>query len=186
MTGAKNVLNKPLKSCCRDPITGFYRTGKCDTGPGDDGLHVVCARMTAEFLRFSRSRGNDLSTPYPEAGFPGLKPGDKWCLCGRSVEGSDGSRHGPASGLGRDAHVGAGVRVVGRVDGDMPWTGPMGTMNSRCPITCGDCRYEFKEEPTGFHVKAEAARGSVPRKTDFSPSKNFLWLTADRPSAEYG
>lgn len=81
MTGAKNVLNKPLRTCCRDPITGFYRTGKCDTGPGDDGLHVVCAKMTAEFLKFSRSRGNDLSTPYPEAGFPGLKPGDRWCLC---------------------------------------------------------------------------------------------------------
>jgi uncharacterized protein (DUF2237 family) len=81
VTGAKNVLNKPLRTCCRDPITGFYRTGKCDTGPGDDGLHVVCAKMTAEFLKFSRSRGNDLSTPYPEAGFPGLKPGDRWCLC---------------------------------------------------------------------------------------------------------
>jgi uncharacterized protein (DUF2237 family) len=81
MTGAKNVLNKPLRTCCRDPLTGFYRTGKCDTGPGDDGLHVVCAKMTAEFLKFSRSRGNDLSTPYPEAGFPGLKPGDRWCLC---------------------------------------------------------------------------------------------------------
>jgi uncharacterized protein (DUF2237 family) len=81
VTGAKNVLNKPLRTCCRDPITGFYRNGKCDTGPGDDGLHVVCAKMTAEFLKFSRSRGNDLSTPHPEAGFPGLKPGDRWCLC---------------------------------------------------------------------------------------------------------
>jgi uncharacterized protein len=81
VTGGKNVLGKPLRTCCRDPITGFYRTGKCDTGPGDLGLHVVCARMTAEFLQFSRSRGNDLSTPYPEAGFPGLKPGDRWCLC---------------------------------------------------------------------------------------------------------
>ena len=81
MTGAKNVLNKPLQPCCTDPMTGFYRTGTCDTGPGDVGLHVVCARMTAEFLKFSRSRGNDLSTPFPEAGFPGLKPGDQWCLC---------------------------------------------------------------------------------------------------------
>jgi uncharacterized protein (DUF2237 family) len=81
VTGAKNVLGKPLKVCCTNPMTGFYRTGTCDTGPGDDGLHVVCARMTAEFLRFSRSRGNDLSTPFPEAGFPGLKPGDQWCLC---------------------------------------------------------------------------------------------------------
>jgi hypothetical protein len=81
VTGAKNVLNLPLRTCCRDPLTGFYRTGKCDTGLGDDGLHVVCARVTAEFLEFSQARGNDLSTPYPEAGFPGLKPGDKWCLC---------------------------------------------------------------------------------------------------------
>jgi uncharacterized protein (DUF2237 family) len=81
VTGAKNVLGKPLKTCCTDPMTGFYRTGTCDTGPGDVGLHVVCARMTAEFLKFSRSRGNDLSTPFPEAGFPGLKPGDQWCLC---------------------------------------------------------------------------------------------------------
>jgi len=81
VTGAKNVLGKPLKSCCTDPMTGFYRTGTCDTGPGDVGLHVVCARVTAEFLKFSRSRGNDLSTPFPEAGFPGLKPGDQWCLC---------------------------------------------------------------------------------------------------------
>jgi uncharacterized protein (DUF2237 family) len=81
VNGAKNVLGRPLKVCCIDPMTGFYRTGKCDTGPGDLGLHIVCSRMTAEFLRFSRSRGNDLSTPFPEAEFPGLKPGDKWCLC---------------------------------------------------------------------------------------------------------
>ena len=81
MTGGKSVLGKPLKTCCNDPVTGFYRNGRCDTGPGDMGLHVVCARVTAEFLAFSRARGNDLSTPYPEAGFPGLKPGDRWCLC---------------------------------------------------------------------------------------------------------
>ena len=81
MTGAKNVLGKPLKVCCTDPMTGFYRNGRCDTGPGDDGLHTVCARMTKEFLEFSRSRGNDLSTPMPEFGFAGLKPGDRWCLC---------------------------------------------------------------------------------------------------------
>jgi hypothetical protein len=81
VTGAKNVLGKPLKVCCTDPMTGFFRTGKCDTGPGDLGLHIVCARVTADFLQFSRSRGNDLSTPVPEAEFPGLKPGDQWCLC---------------------------------------------------------------------------------------------------------
>lgn len=76
-----NVLGGPLKSCCRNPITGFYRDGYCRTGPGDVGLHVVCAEMTAEFLEFSREHGNDLSTPIPEYDFPGLKPGDRWCLC---------------------------------------------------------------------------------------------------------
>lgn len=81
MPGAKNVLGQPLRVCCADPITGFYRTGRCDTGPGDLGLHVVCARVTAEFLAFSRARGNDLTTPVPEADFPGLEPGDQWCLC---------------------------------------------------------------------------------------------------------
>ncbi len=64
-----------------NPKTGFYRTGFCDTGGGDVGIHVVCARMTEDFLQFSRERGNDLSTPVPEWGFPGLKPGDRWCLC---------------------------------------------------------------------------------------------------------
>jgi uncharacterized protein (DUF2237 family) len=64
-----------------NPKTGFYRTGRCDTGAGDDGIHVVCARLTKEFLEFSAEHGNDLSTPIPEYGFPGLKPGDRWCLC---------------------------------------------------------------------------------------------------------
>jgi uncharacterized protein len=81
MAGAKNVLGTPLQSCCTDPMTGFYRNGRCDTGLGDDGVHVICAQMTDEFLTFSRSRGNDLSTPHPEYGFPGLEPGDRWCLC---------------------------------------------------------------------------------------------------------
>ncbi|MBU6293186.1 MAG: DUF2237 family protein [Planctomycetes bacterium] len=78
---ATNVLGGPLQSCCMDPVTGFYRNGRCDTGPGDHGLHVVCALMTDDFLRFSKSRGNDLSTPVPQWGFPGLKEGDRWCLC---------------------------------------------------------------------------------------------------------
>ena len=81
MSTAKNVLGTPLQSCCLDPMTGFYRTGRCDTGPGDDGVHVVCVRVTAKFLAFSKSRGNDLSTPAPQFDFPGLKPGDQWCLC---------------------------------------------------------------------------------------------------------
>lgn len=78
---AKNVLGTPLASCCTRPMTGFFRTGRCDTGPDDVGLHLVCARMTAPFLAFSVERGNDLVTPHPEFGFPGLKPGDCWCLC---------------------------------------------------------------------------------------------------------
>lgn len=76
---AKNVLGGPLQSCSTDPLTGFYRDGCCNTGPDDLGVHSVCVVMTKEFLAFSRSRGNDLSTPAP--GFPGLKPGDRWCLC---------------------------------------------------------------------------------------------------------
>jgi uncharacterized protein (DUF2237 family) len=81
MTQVKNVLGGPLAVCCTNPRTGFYRTGSCETGPEDLGSHTVCAEMTAEFLEFTRSRGNDLSTPLPAYGFPGLKPGDKWCLC---------------------------------------------------------------------------------------------------------
>ena len=76
-----NVLGTPLQSCCTSPLTGFYRDGYCRTGPDDTGLHTVCAVMTAEFLLFSRSRGNDLTTPVPEYHFPGLNPGDHWCLC---------------------------------------------------------------------------------------------------------
>jgi uncharacterized protein (DUF2237 family) len=76
-----NVFGQPLVPCSLTPATGFYREGCCDTGPEDAGLHTVCAVMTAEFLSFSKSRGNDLSTPRPEWGFPGLNPGDRWCLC---------------------------------------------------------------------------------------------------------
>lgn len=77
----RNVLGGALGECSRAPLTGFYRTGCCHTGPEDRGLHVVCAEMTAEFLAFSQRRGNDLSTPMPDYGFPGLQPGDRWCLC---------------------------------------------------------------------------------------------------------
>jgi uncharacterized protein (DUF2237 family) len=77
----RNVLGEPLQPCCERPVTGFYRDGSCRTGPDDLGLHTVCAQMSAEFLAFSKARGNDLSTPMPAYGFPGLKPGDKWCLC---------------------------------------------------------------------------------------------------------
>ncbi|MCY2960409.1 MAG: DUF2237 domain-containing protein [Planctomycetota bacterium] len=78
---ARNVLGGELATCSKKPLTGFLRTGCCETGPDDFGVHTVCALMTAEFLDFSRRAGNDLSTPMPEYGFPGLKPGDKWCLC---------------------------------------------------------------------------------------------------------
>jgi uncharacterized protein len=78
---ARNVLGEPLELCSLKPTTGFYRDGCCNTGPEDVGSHTVCVVMTAEFLAFSKLRGNDLSTPVPEFGFPGLKPGDRWCLC---------------------------------------------------------------------------------------------------------
>lgn len=78
---ARNVLGGPLAVCCTRPMTGFYRTGSCETGRDDAGSHTVCTQVTAEFLEFSAEAGNDLSTPRPEFGFPGLKPGDRWCVC---------------------------------------------------------------------------------------------------------
>ena len=78
---AKNVLGGPLVLCSTDPLTGWHRDGCCNTDAADRGLHTVCAVVTEEFLDFSRRVGNDLSTPRPEFGFPGLKPGDRWCLC---------------------------------------------------------------------------------------------------------
>ena len=78
---SENVLGLALQPCSTKPMTGFYRNGCCDTGPEDRGQHTVCAVMTAEFLALSKYLGNDLSTPRPEFGFAGLKPGDQWCLC---------------------------------------------------------------------------------------------------------
>lgn len=78
---AKNVLGGDLEVCGTSPLTGFYRNGCCDTGAEDAGVHVVCARMTEAFLAFSVAQGNDLVTPVPAYGFPGLAPGDRWCLC---------------------------------------------------------------------------------------------------------
>lgn len=90
MAGAKNVLGKPLQPCSFDPVTGWFRDGCCNTGAGDFGVHTVCVRVTDQFLAFSRSAGNDLSTPMPEYDFPGLKEGDRWCLCaGRWKEAFD-------------------------------------------------------------------------------------------------
>lgn len=78
---AFNVLGTPLQACSHSPKTGYFRDGCCHTDPGDRGMHVVCAVMTERFLEFSRQRGNDLVTPRPEFDFPGLRPGDRWCLC---------------------------------------------------------------------------------------------------------
>ena len=87
---ALNVLGGPLAPCSLDPLTGFYRDGCCNTGYEDTGIHTVCVRVTAKFLAFSRQRGNDLSTPAPQFGFAGLKPGHQWCLCaGRWKEALD-------------------------------------------------------------------------------------------------
>ena len=77
----KNVLGEDLQHCCQDPMTGFYRDGFCKTGLEDTGRHVICAEMTDDFLRYTFTRGNDLMTPRPEYHFPGLRAGDRWCLC---------------------------------------------------------------------------------------------------------
>ena len=81
MVSSRNVLGEDLQPCSHEPLTGFFRDGCCNTGQMDQGTHTVCAVMTADFLTFSKSRGNDLSTPRPAWQFPGLKPGDQWCLC---------------------------------------------------------------------------------------------------------
>ncbi len=78
---ARNVLGGRLEACSTNPLTGFFRNGCCDTAPQDIGSHTVCVIVTREFLSFSKARGNDLSTPAPQFGFAGLKPGDRWCLC---------------------------------------------------------------------------------------------------------
>jgi len=92
---ARNVLGRPLLPCSVAPLTGFWRDGCCNAGPEDPALHVVCAEMTAEFLAFSRAAGNDLSTPRPEYGFAGLKPGDRWCLCASRWEEARLAGHAP-------------------------------------------------------------------------------------------
>lgn len=81
MDDSLNVFDEPLLSCSEDPVTGFFRDGCCNTGDDDFGSHTVCVEVTQDFLEYSRFRGNDLSTPMPDFGFPGLQPGDRWCLC---------------------------------------------------------------------------------------------------------
>jgi uncharacterized protein (DUF2237 family) len=89
------VLGGPLQACSLAPLTGFTRNGCCDTGPGDVGSHTVCAIVTADFLAFSRAQGNDLSTPRPEFSFPGLKPGDRWCVCAPRWQEAFAAGHAP-------------------------------------------------------------------------------------------
>lgn len=81
MDAKLNVLGEPLASCSDNPLTGYYRDGCCNTEPADLGSHTVCVRVTTVFLEYSQAMGNDLSTPHAEFGFPGLQPGDQWCLC---------------------------------------------------------------------------------------------------------
>jgi len=109
-----NVLGEPLVPCSSQPLTGFFRDGCCNTAPEDLGLHVVCTRVTAEFLEFSRSRGNDLTTPVPEFGFPGLKPGDQWCLC--AARWQEALEAGVAPRVVLQATHAAALRVVSLAD----------------------------------------------------------------------
>ncbi|WP_137127134.1 DUF2237 family protein [Roseomonas sp. HF4] len=111
---ARNVLGGTLLPCSVAPLTGFFRDGCCNTGPGDGGLHVVCAEVTAEFLAFSRAAGNDLSTPRPEYGFAGLQPGDRWCLCAARWE--EARRAGVAPPVLLEATHEAALQVVGADD----------------------------------------------------------------------
>ena len=97
MPHGKNVLGGELQPCSMDPVTGWFRNGCCSTGPGDMGMHVICCRVTEEFLEFSRQAGNDLSTPVPEFNFPGLKPGNQWCVC--AARWKEAYDHGKACGV---------------------------------------------------------------------------------------
>jgi len=108
----RNLLGGPLIPCSTDPLTGFYRDGHCNVGPDDIGCHAVCCLMTEEFLAFSKASGNDLSTPVPAYGFPGLKPGDRWCVCaGRWKEALD---TGYACPIFLEATSEAALRYVSR------------------------------------------------------------------------
>jgi len=100
------VFGEPLQACSLSPMTGFFRNGCCDTAPEDVGSHTVCVVMTADFLEFSKAQGNDLSTPMPEFGFAGLKPGDRWCLCAPRWKDAFDAGHAPKVVL-RATHQGA-------------------------------------------------------------------------------
>ena len=98
----KNVLGQPLSVCGCEPMTGFYRTGCCETGPDDFGVHTVCCMVDEKFLAASKALGNDLSTPMPQYGFAGLKPGDKWCVVRGAVVAGSASRGRMPGGAGGD------------------------------------------------------------------------------------
>ena len=119
---ARNVLGEPIEICSLKPMTGFFRDGCCNTGPQDLGSHTVCVVMTAEFLEFSTSRGNDLSTPVPEFGFPGLKPGDRWCLCAPPPAGGTRGEAGASRGLARYPRGRTGLLLARR--SKAPCNGP--------------------------------------------------------------
>ena len=109
-TNATNIKGKPLEKCSTDPLTGFFRDGYCNTDEFDHGSHTVCSEMTEDFLRVMKEKGNDLSTPMPEYGFPGLKPGDKWCVCADRWE--QAREAGLAGNVDLDAtHIKAGKIV---------------------------------------------------------------------------
>jgi uncharacterized protein (DUF2237 family) len=95
----KNILGSELESCSTDPMTGWHRDGCCRTGKGDMGVHTVCVELSADFLAFSKAAGNDLSTPLPAYGFPGLKPGDRWCLCAKRWKEAFNAGHAPKVNL---------------------------------------------------------------------------------------
>ena len=105
---SRNVMGGRLETCGKDPVTGFYRSGCCETGPDDLGVHTVCAIVTGEFLAFSKERGNDLSTPRP--GFSGLRPGDPWCLC--ALRWAEAERHGVAPPIMLAATHEATLRLI--------------------------------------------------------------------------
>jgi len=114
MDAKLNVLGEALLPCSDDPLTGFFRDGCCNTDATDLGSHTVCVRVTAEFLAFSREQGNDLSTPMPEFGFPGLKPGDQWCLC--AARWQEALKAGRAPRVVLQATHAAALRIVKLAD----------------------------------------------------------------------
>ena len=114
MEAKLNVLGEPLVPCSEKPLTGFFRDGCCNTDATDLGSHTVCVRVTAEFLEFSREKGNDLTTPMPEFGFPGLKPGDQWCLC--AARWQEALKAGRAPRVVLQATHAASLRIVKLAD----------------------------------------------------------------------